>query len=142
MLDTNVVSDLRVNRGLTARVARWFASVPSGSCFISRVTIAEIRHGIERAPEPKRTDLEVWLQRGVLELFAGRVLDVGDAVLLAWLRLMRSAQQSGRTLSQPDALLAATALCHGLILVTRNTRDFAAIGIPFVNPWDELEGRA
>ena len=82
-----------------------------------------------------RAELETWLRDGVRAWFGERVLEVDEAVLLAWRRLAWAGQKSGYTYAQPDALLAATALVHELGLVTRNTVDFARAGVVLLNPW-------
>lgn len=104
------------------------------------MTLAEIRFGIERVTDPAfRIELEAWLREGVRVWFGDRVLDVDETVLLAWRRLAWTGQKAGYTYAQPDALLAATALVHGLGIVTRNTSDFERAGMPLLNPWKQPE---
>jgi predicted nucleic acid-binding protein len=110
--------------------------VPKVACFLSRVSLAEIRFGIERAPDPGfRAELEAWLRDGVLAWFADRLLEVNERVLIRWRWLVWEGQKNGYTYQQPDALLAATALEFGLGIVTRNTEDFDRAGIRLLNPW-------
>ncbi len=136
LLDTNVVSELRKGARCHAGVRAWADSVPPPACFLSRVTVAEIRLGIERAPDPVfRAQLEVWLRDGVRAWFGERILEVDEAVLLTWRKLAAEGSRAHDTYAQPDALLAATALVHGLGVVTRNVADFARAGVTLLDPW-------
>jgi hypothetical protein len=100
--------------------------------------VAEVRFGIARVTDPSfRAELEAWLRDGLRAWFGERILDVDEAVLLAWRRLTWEAQKANYTYAQPDALIAATALVHDLGVVTRNTEDFARAGVALLNPWTE-----
>jgi predicted nucleic acid-binding protein len=131
LLDTNVVSETRRRRPDPA-VLRWLDGIDDARLYLSVVVIGEIRTGIERirVRDPVRsTDLEQWL----LSLVGGfdeRVLPVDLAVAEAWGRLRADAP-----LPVADSLLAATALVHGLAVVTRDTRTAERCGVPFVDPW-------
>lgn len=136
LLDTNVISELRRGPRCDRAVAAWAGSVPPGACYLSLVTIAEIAFGIERVSDPVvRAELENWLQNGVRAWFGPRILEVDEAVLLAWRRLVTAGQKARYTYAQPDALIAATAQVHGLAVVTRNVEDFVQAGVPILNPW-------
>jgi predicted nucleic acid-binding protein len=136
LLDTNVVSELRKGARCDRAVAAWAGSVPPVACFLSRVTIAEILFGIEQITDPAfRSELEAWLRDGARAWFGDRILDVDEAVLLAWRRLVMEGQKACYTYSQPDALIAATARVHGLAVATRNVEDFVQAGLPILNPW-------
>ena len=136
LLDTNVVSEMRKGKRADRNVAAWAQSVPPIACFLSVVSVAEIRFGIVRVPDPGfRAELEAWLQDGVRVWFGERLLRVDENVLMQWRRLAWEGKAANYTYSQPDALIAATALAHGLAVVTRNTADFDRAGIPLLNPW-------
>jgi hypothetical protein len=136
LIDTNVVSELRKGPRCNRSVWAWAERVPKVACYFSRVSLAEIRFGIERAPDPGfRAELEAWLRDGVLAWFADRILDVNERVLIRWRWLVWEGQKIGYTYQQPDALLAATALEFGLGVVTRNIEDFERAGIRLLNPW-------
>lgn len=138
LLDTNVVSELRKGARCHSGVRAWAEAVPPAACFLSRVTVAEVRFGIARVTDPSfRAELEAWLRDGLRAWFGERILDVDEAVLLAWRRLTWEAQKANYTYAQPDALIAATALVHDLGVVTRNTEDFARAGVALLNPWTE-----
>ena len=135
LIDTNVVSELRKPRCHPA-VRAWAERVPRVACYLSRVSLAEIRFGIERAPDPGfRAELEAWLRDGLLAWFADRILEVNERVLIRWRWLVWEGQRAGHTYPQPDVLLAATALENGLGIATRNTEDFGRSGVALLNPW-------
>jgi predicted nucleic acid-binding protein len=136
LIDTNVVSELRKGPRCATPVRDWAARVPPVACYLSRISVAEIRFGIERAPDPDfRAELEAWLRDGLLPWFGERILEADERVLLRWRWLVWEGQKTNYTYAQPDALLAATALRHGLGVVTRNTADFERAGIRLLNPW-------
>ncbi len=136
LLDTNIVSELRKGARAQPGVRSWAEAVPPAACFLSLVTVAEIRFGIERVGDPAfRAELQAWLHDGVRVWFGARILPVDEAVLLTWRRLASDGQKSGYTYSQPDALIAATALVHDLGVATRNTSDFQRARVALINPW-------
>lgn len=136
LIDTNVISELRKGPRCAPQVKRWAETVPRVACHISRITLAEIRLGIERAPDPGfRAELEAWVRDGVLPWFGDRILEVTEAVLIRWRRLAHDGKQRRYTYAQPDALLAATALEHDLGVVTRNEDDFIEASVHLLNPW-------
>ena len=136
LIDTNVVSELRKGSRCAESVRAWATRVPRIACHLSRVSVAEIRFGIERAPNPDfRAELEAWVRDGLLPWFGERILEVNERILLRWRRLVWEGQRVNYTFAQPDALLAATALEHELGVVTRNTGDFERAGILLLDPW-------
>lgn len=135
ILDTNVVSELRKAGSGRAepRVLAWVAGVPAGTLFLSVISILELELGvllIERRDPDQGGVLRRWLETRVLPAFADRVLPIDTAVARRCARLHVPDRQSER-----DALIAATALVHGMAVVTRNVADFAATGVALVNPW-------
>jgi toxin FitB len=135
LLDTNVVSELRKVRLDKAdiNVAKWADSVDAASLYLSAITIMELETGvlqIERRDAKQGQVLRTWLDNYVLLEFTGRVLSVDTAVAQRCARLHVPDPRSER-----DALIAATALVHGMTVVTRNVDDFEPTGVPLLNPW-------
>ena len=135
LLDTNVVSELRRAKAGKAdpRVVAWAASVPVVSLFVSVVTVLELEWGvlrIERRDSAQGALLRAWLEEQVLPTFSGRILPVDVTVARRCARLHVPDPRSER-----DALIAATALTHGLIVVTRNVVDFRPTGVETFDPW-------
>jgi predicted nucleic acid-binding protein len=98
--------------------------------------LAEIRIGVELLREGRRREqLEVWLKKDFEEWFSDRVLPVDRKTAARWASLVAQGVQRGRPLPTVDSLIAATALTHELIIVTRNTRDFEGVGVTTINPW-------
>jgi toxin FitB len=137
LLDTNVLSELRKPRP-SAKVRAFVAGQALETLFVSSVTFAEIRYGIEMLAQPnKRVELQDWLTHKVRPLFEMRVLEISEDVMFKWRLLVEVGRKSGHTFSQPDLIIAATALHHGLTVVTRDTRDYALAGVPLLNPWTD-----
>jgi hypothetical protein len=135
LLDTNVLSELRKPRP-EDRVVRFVAAQPLDRLFVSSVTFAEIRYGIERVGDPiRRADLHDWLRHKVRPIFDQRVLPVSEDVMFRWRLLIEEGRKAGHTFSQPDLIIAATALQHGLTVVTRDAADYARARVPVFNPW-------
>jgi predicted nucleic acid-binding protein len=132
LIDTNVISELR-RREPEPRVVQWFEQRPSQQLFLSVLTLGEIRRGVERLAESERQqDLRRWLEQDLPAFFSGRVLPMDEAIAHRWGRLLA---EMGRPLPAIDSLLAATALEHNLVLITRNLRDVVDLPLTVVNPW-------
>lgn len=132
LIDTNVLSELR-RREPDPGVVDWFAQRPATTLYLSVLSLGELRKGIDRLPEgERRLKLLDWLEADLPTFFSGRILPVDAAVADRWGRLLA---QAGRPVPAIDSLLAATALAHGLKLVTRNLRDFDFPGLEVINPW-------
>ena len=136
LLDTNVVSELRkVRLGRSdANVARWADTVESADLYLSSVTVQELEIGVllaERRDPPQGAVFRTWLDQHVLPAFSGRILPVDTAVALRSAKLHVPNPRPVR-----DGLIAATALVHGMTVVTRNVADFAPCGVAWLNPWD------
>ena len=135
LLDTNVLSELRRPRP-DARVRKFIAGQRLEDLFVSTVTFAEIRFGIEIVSDPiRRAELTEWLTHRVRPLFDQRVLEVSEDVMFKWRLLVEEGRKAGHTFSQPDLIIAATALQHGLTVVTRDTADYERSRVPLFNPW-------
>lgn len=137
VLDTNVVSELRKAKAGKAdkNVTAWAASVPTVSLYLSAITILELETGVllaERRDPVQGALLRTWLTNHVLPAFAGRVLAIDTAVAQRCAGLHVPDPRADR-----DAIIAATALVHGMTVVTRNVADFAPTGVRLVNPWSE-----
>ncbi len=137
LLDTNVISELRRPRP-DARVRHFVASQRLEDLFISTVTFAEIRFGIEAVVDAvRRAELNDWLVHKVRPMFDQRVLEVSEDVLFKWRLLVEEGRKAEHTFSQPDLFIAATARQHGLVVVTRDTADYRLTRVPTLNPWNE-----
>jgi toxin FitB len=138
VLDTNVVSELRKAKAGKAdrNVAAWAAGVPADALFLSAITILELETGVllvQRRDPKQGALLRVWLDQHVLPAFSGRVLPVDTAVAQRCAALHVPDPRSDR-----DALIAATAMVHDMVMVTRNVADFASTGVRLINPWDSV----
>jgi predicted nucleic acid-binding protein len=136
VLDTNVVSELRKARQgkADANVVAWSQSVDAAELFVSAITIMELELGvlaIERKDAAQGALLRAWLEQYVLPEFADRTLPVDTAVAQRCARLHVPDKRGER-----DALIAASALVHGMTLVTRNIADFQPTGVDLLNPWE------
>ena len=135
LVDTNVVSEWvkpRPNPG----VVEWLAGTNEDQVFLSVVTLAELRHGIERIAAGRRQrQLSAWLENELPMRFEGRVLSIDAAVADACGKLVARSEATGRPVEAMDAFLAATAQVHQLTLVTRNTGHFQSILKALLNPW-------
>ncbi|MGO9648327.1 MAG: type II toxin-antitoxin system VapC family toxin [Terriglobales bacterium] len=136
LLDTNILSELRRPKP-EQRVVAFVAGCPLDQLHISVVTLAEIRFGIELVAEPnRRAELSEWLTHKVRPRFDGRVLQVTEDIMLKWRLLVEEGRKAGHTFSQPDLIIAATAIHHGLTVVTRDRSDYDKARVPVMNPWD------
>ena len=133
LLDTNVTSEVRKGSRCDANVAKWYSEVDESELFISSLSIGEIRRGIalvrRRGDLPQANALETWLQM-VMQQFSNHVLNVDTAVAETW-----GVLSIIRPIPVIDGLLAATAMKHNLILVTRNVADVEGLGIQILNPF-------
>ena len=136
LLDTNVLSELRRPKP-EPRVVDFVDRCPLDQLYVSAVTLAEIRFGVELVDEPnRRAELNDWLTHKVRPMFDHRVLQVTEDIMLKWRLLVEEGRKKGHTFSQPDLIIAATAIHHGLTMVTRDRSDYDKAHVPVVNPWD------
>ena len=133
LLDTNVVSELRKAARADTAVRAWAENIPAGSFWLSTITVLELEIGVlrmERRDAAQGAQLRRWLEEGVLVRFNERVIDVDVVVAREGARLHVPDPRPER-----DAIIAATALTHGLTVVTRNVGDFEPMGVALLNPW-------
>lgn len=135
LLDTNVISELRRPKP-DPNVVAFVARQPEDRLFLSEITFAEIRFGIEQLADPeRRAALNTWLNTTLRPLFARRTLPVTEDVILRWRLMVEAGRRRGHSFGQPDLFIAATAAEAGLTVVTRDTTHFEAAGVPVFDPW-------
>lgn len=134
LLDTNVLSEGRRAAGHPG-VRAYLAAMAEEDQFVSVISIGEIAFGAARLkPGKRRRELEAWLEQAE-RYFADHILPIDRNIAHLWGDLTAKTATRGRTLHAADGLIAATALHHGLRLVTRNVTDFEATGVLLVDPW-------
>ena len=137
ILDTNVVSELRKVRlgKADVNVSRWAESVDASNLFVSAITVMELELGVlsvERKDTTQGAMLRLWLEQQVLPEFSSRTIPIDTAVAQRCAQLHVPDKRGER-----DALIAATALVHGMAVVTRNVADFTPTGVTIINPWED-----
>ena len=136
LLDTNIPSEVIRTRP-APRVAEWVRKQDNATLFLSAVSIGELRRGFTPLPPgERRARLEEWFETDVVLWFADRVLPVTREIADRWGVLDGTCQLRGKPANTADGMTAATALEHGLTVVTRNVRDFAELGVAILKPWD------
>jgi toxin FitB len=133
LLDTNVVSELRRPDKADRNVVAWASTLPAASFFLSAISILEIELGallMARRDATQGAVLRTWIDEQMLPRFEGRILAVDAAVAQRCAHLHVPNPRAER-----DALIAATAMVHGLTVVTRNVADFEPVGVTLLNPW-------
>ncbi len=137
LLDTNVLSELRKPKA-DRQVLKFIAATPLSLLYISAVSLAEIRFGIELTTDAsKRATLQDWLNFKVRPMFdPQRILPVNEDIVLKWRMMMEEGRKTGHTFSQPDLLIAATAAHYGFTVVTRDPAHYQRAHVPGLNPWD------
>jgi predicted nucleic acid-binding protein len=138
LLDTNILSELRRPKP-EPKVTEFIRSQPLEGLFVSIVTFAEIRFGIELLPNAtRRSDLNDWLAHKVRPMFEQRVLAISEDVMFKWRLMVEDGRKAGHTFSQPDLIIAATAQHHGLTVVSRDTKEYVAARVDVFNPWVDV----
>jgi predicted nucleic acid-binding protein len=136
LLDTNILSEIRRLKP-EPKVLAFVAGRRLDELYVSAVTLAELRFGIERLDAGgRREELRRWLTQTIRPMFDQRIVPVTEDILFRWRVLMEDGRKTGHTYSQPDLIIAATALEHGLTVVTRDRSDFEKAGVAVFNPWE------
>jgi toxin FitB len=135
LLDTNVISEWTKPRP-DRNVISWLAEVDEDRVFISVISFAEVRYGVELLPPGRRRErLSRWLVEELPERFENRILAIDQPIAETWGLVMARAQKAGLALGSMDAFVAATAATRALTLVTRNVKDFERLGVSLLDPW-------
>jgi toxin FitB len=137
LLDTNVLSELGRPKP-EPKVVAFVAAQPLDLLYVSAVTFAEIRYGIEILRDAsRRAALNDWLHQTLRPMFEHRIIPVTEDIMVKWRLLLEEGRKAGHTFSQPDLIIAASALQHGLTMVSRNTREYRLARVPVHNPWTD-----
>ena len=135
LLDTNVISEWVKTRP-DPGVITWLAGVDEDRVFMSVVTLAELRYGVERMAASRRKErLDEWLRGELPVRFEGRILPISDIIANAWGKVVARSEAAGRPIGAIDAFIAATVETYDFILVTRNASDFESSVKSILNPW-------
>jgi predicted nucleic acid-binding protein len=136
LLDTNILSELRRPRP-EPKIVAFIKQQPLDLLFVSSVTLAEIRFGIELVVDVgRRAELNDWLAHKMRPMFDQRVVSVSEDIMFKWRLLLEEGRKAGHTFSQPDLIIAATGLQHGLTIVSRDTSEYQRAHAPNLNPWE------
>ena len=137
LLETKILSELR-RRKPERKVLAFVTAQPLDLLYVSTVSFAEIRFGIELVSEAaRRAELNDWLAHKVRPMFEQRVLAITEDIMFKWRLLVEDGRKAGYTFSQPDLIIAATALHHGLTVVSRDVSDYQKARAPVLNPWSD-----
>lgn len=134
LLDTCVISEL-ARPNCHPAIRQLLSDTPEEHLYLSVITIGELTKGVSLLAESHRKQaLQLWLY-GLLRRFSAQILPITEDTAEIWGKLTARAQGEGKTIPIADGLIAATALGHGLAVVTRNSRDFVATGVLVIDPW-------
>jgi predicted nucleic acid-binding protein len=135
LVDTSVISEL-VKPVPDGHVVDWMERAGEASLHLSVLTIGELEKGIAKLPHSaRRTRLETWVRKDLAERFRERLLGIDGTVAATWGKLAGEAEARGEPVPVIDGLIAATGLAHGLVIATRDTKDFERCGAACLNPW-------
>jgi len=136
LLDTCVISEF-VKPKPEKKVQDWLNGLDAGCAYLSVVTLGEIQRGISEKPASnRRTELEEWLNEALVAQFVGRILPLDRETFITWGQMVAPLKAQGKPMGVMDSLIAAAALHHKMVLVTRNISDFANVDISTFNPWE------
>nr|WP_242508738.1 type II toxin-antitoxin system VapC family toxin [Rhodocyclus purpureus] len=134
MLDTCVLSEL-VKVAPSSEVLAWVAAREDGDLFVAAMTLAELRRGVAKLPSSRRkNELSTWVEN-LARSFGDRVLPFTGETAAYWAEMCARAEAAGKPMAAFDSIIAATAVEHGLALVTRNQKDFVAAPVMVIDPW-------
>jgi len=135
LLDTCLISEL-LKKAPNPEVIRWLDVQDEQRLFLSILTIGELQKGISKLPvSARREELQAWVEHDLDLRFTGRMIDIDREVMLIWGRMQGVSEQKGVSLPVMDSLIAATAVAHGLVVVTRNVKDLERCQARVFNPW-------
>lgn len=136
LLDTNIISEL-IKDNPNENVVSFIKSISEDAFVLSVVTVGEIKFGIENSKsEAKKEELKNWLYNHLLQRFENKIIDIDIETILVWAKTTHKLQTIGKPMPIMDSLIAATCLAKNLILVTRNEKDFSALEIELINPFE------
>ena len=137
LLDTCVLSEF-TRKKPSVNLTEWLAAKDEHTLYLSVLTLGELQQGISKLTDSKRKlGLQRWLDQDITKRFENRIISIDSHIIDHWGRLRGEALQIGKSFPVIDSLLAATALTHGMTIVTRNTSDYKDTGISIRNPWDD-----
>ena len=135
LLDTCVISEL-IKQEPNQKVVEWISNIDEASLFISVLTIGELHKGIEKLPDSRtKSTLHKWVAYDFRTRFQNRIVDFDIQTATIWGKIQAKSELLGKTLPAIDGLIAASGLCHDLVVVTRNIKDMKASGVELLNPW-------
>ena len=136
LIDTCIVSEL-IKTKPSKKVVEWVSFENEENFYLSALTIGEIQKGISKLADSKKKEkLQSWITIDLKDRFTGRILDIDLEVAQKWGEMQGNAEKKGQVMPAIDALIAATAVCHGLTVVTRNIQDMQHSGARLFNPWE------
>lgn len=136
LLDTCIISEV-IKKKPQNSVIEWLNNVPENQLFLSILSLGEIQKGVSRLEEsPRKKELQRWLQEDLVKRFENRILNLDLQTALKWGEVLGFQEKNGIKIPVIDSLLAATALLHELVIVTRNSKDMAKTGVQIHNPWE------
>ncbi len=137
LLDTCIISEL-VKKNPSPKVMDWTSKSDESTLFISVLTFGEIHKGIEKIPQSKKKHkLHNWVNHDLLERFKNRIISFDLQIATVWGKIQAHSETIGKAMPTIDGQIAATGICYGLTVVTRNTSDMEISGVTLLNPWEE-----